>query len=224
MTSRKDFLIAGTLAAAAIPVAAGAKGAKLDFDLTAFTELLDGAQSHKHLFASVEIDGGEVFGAMRNTLSAYHDVGVASGDVFPVAVLYHGPAILLGFDDWIWNRYVIPFEQKNLANRLGKQIASVRSDGGTGNPCLRRQGGKNDASISALIADAGAYFFICNNAAHGFAAMFARTVDKPEDTVYDDLTRHLVPNAMLVPAGVWAIHAIQEQRFTLLQTSLAPNA
>jgi hypothetical protein len=27
---------------------------------------------------------------------------------------------------------------------------------------------------------------------------------------------------MLVPAGVWAVHAIQEQRFTLLQTSLAP--
>lgn len=223
MTSRKEFLVAGALAAA-IPAAARAKGSKLDFDLERFTELLEGAQSHKHLFASVEIDGGEVFGAMRNTLNAYRDVGTALSDVFPVAVLYHGPAILLGFDDWIWDRYVIPFAQKNQANRLGKQIASVRRGSDRGNPCLRAQGGADDSSIRALIADTGAYFFICNNAAHGMAGFFARSLGKPEDVVYADLTKHLVPNAMLVPAGVWAIHAIQEQRFTLLQTSLAPNA
>jgi hypothetical protein len=52
--------------------------------------------------------------------------------------------------------------------------------------------------------------------------MTATTLGKPFDDVYSDFAHHLVNNAMLVPAGVWAVHAIQEQRFTLLQTSLAP--
>jgi intracellular sulfur oxidation DsrE/DsrF family protein len=38
--------------------------------------------------------------------------------------------------------------------------------------------------------------------------------------VYDRLTKALVPSASVVPAGVWAVHAIQERRFTYLQTTL----
>jgi hypothetical protein len=87
---------------------------------------------------------------------------------------------------------------------------------------LREQGGDGDTSIRSLVADAGARFFVCNNAALGTASMVAKALRKPFDTVYADFGHHLVPNAMLVPAGVWAVHAIQEQRFTLLQTSLAP--
>lgn len=228
MTTRKDFLVAGTLATA-IPgtaLAAGAaphpKAPKLDFDLEAFNALLDGAQAHKNLFTAVQIEGGEVFSAMRNTLNAYRDVDVDWSDVLPVAVLYHGFAILLAFDDLIWNRYVIPFSGKLKHGNGAAQIASVRKLDVGGNPCLREQGGDGDTSIRSLVADAGARFFVCNNAALGVASMVARSLGKPYDEVYADFAHHLVPNATLVPAGVWAVHAIQEQRFTLLQTSLAP--
>ena len=231
MTTRKDFLAAGTIVAA-MPAAALAdtpamapthpKAPKLDFDLEAFDALLDGAQAHKHLFASVQIEGGEVFSAMRNTLNAYRDIGVDWSDVLPVAVLYHGFSILLAFDDFVWNRYIIPLAGKLKHKDGGEQIASVREHGGSGNPCLREQGGDWDISIRSLVADAGARFFVCNNAALGVAHVTANTLGKSFDAVYSDFTHHLVPNAMLVPAGVWAVHAIQEQRFTLLQTSLAP--
>ncbi len=229
MTTRKDFLVAGTLAAAipATGVADAAAGAhpkvpKLDFDLEAFNALLDGAQSHKNLFTAVQIEGGEVLLAMRNTLGGYRDVGVDWSDVLPVAVLYHGFAIFLAFDDLVWNRYVIPFSGKIKHGNGAAQIASVRNGDPTGNPCLREQGGDGDISIRSLVADAGARFFVCNNAALGTASMVAKALGKPFDDVYNDFAHHLVPNALLVPAGVWAIHAIQEQRFTLLQTSLAP--
>ena len=219
MTTRKDFLVAGTLAATipgtALADAAAAlhpKAPKLDFDLEAFNALLDGAQAHKNLFTAVQIEGGEVLLAMRNTLGGYRDVGVDWSDVLPVAVLYHGFSIFLAFDDLVWNRYVIPFSGKIKHGNGAAQIASVREFGPSGNPLLREQGGDGDISIRSLVADAGARFFVCNNAALG----------KPFDAVYGDFAHHLVPNAMLVPAGVWAIHAIQEQRFTLLQTSLAP--
>ncbi len=229
MTTRKDFLAAGAIVAAMpasaladAPAPARPKNPKLDFDLEEFDALLDGAQAHKHLFASVQIEGGEVFSAMRNTLDAYRDIGVDWSDVLPVAVLYHGFAILLAFDDLVWNRYVIPLAAKLKHENGAAQIASVRKNGGGGNPCLREQGGDWDISIRSLVADAGARFFVCNNAALGIAHMTATTLGKPFDDVYGDFAHHLVPNAMLVPAGVWAVHAIQEQRFTLLQTSLAP--
>lgn len=232
MTSRKDFLAASTLAAAVPSIAladaappAHPPSAKLDFDLEGFEALLSTSQSHKLLFAAVEINGGEVLGAMRNTLNAYRDVGITWNDCFPVAVLYHGLSICLAFDDAIWNDYIIPFAHNNpKESERSRQIASVRKNGGSGNPCLREQGGENDTSIRALIADAGARFFVCNNAARGVANLLGTTLRKSPDAVYADLARHLVPNAMLVPAGVWAVHAIQEQRFTLLHTSLATNA
>lgn len=231
MTTRKDFLAAGAIAATMPAVALADASvqhttpAKLDFDVETFTQLLDGSQSHKLLFASCEINGGEVLGAMRNTLNAYRDIGVTWSDVFPVAVLYHGLSICLAFDDTIWNEYVIPLQGKRAKDSpQAKQIASVRKNGGMGNPCLREQGGENDTSIRALVADTGARFFVCNNAAHGAANLIGTAFGKSPEAVYNDLAHHLVPNALLVPAGVWAVHAIQEQRFTLLQTSLATNA
>ncbi len=230
MTTRKDFLVAGTLAAAIPGTALAAspaalqhpKAPKLDFDLEAFNALLGGAQAHKNLFTAVQIEGGEVLLAMRNTLGGYRDVGIDWSDVLPVAVLYHGFSIFLAFDDFVWNRYVIPFSGKLKHGNGAAQIASVREFSPSGNPCLREQGGDGDISIRSLVADAGARFFVCNNAALGTASMVAKALGKPFDAVYSDFAHHLVPNALMVPAGVWAIHAIQEQRFTLLQTSLAP--
>ncbi|HEY5339812.1 MAG TPA: hypothetical protein VIK27_02200 [Candidatus Aquilonibacter sp.] len=230
MTTRKDFLVAGTLAAAALPTLAEAAPlpaapppAKLEFDLAAFNASLGGAQPHKHLFAAVEMDGGSLFGAIRNTLDAYRDIGVASSDVLPVGVLYHGPAVLLGFDDQVWNDYVLAAMPKFPKHgTIARQIDSVRKDGGKGNPCLPERGGDSDRSIRALVGDAGMRLYICNNATRGMAHFLAETLNLSYATVYDDLTHHLAPNAMLVPAGVWAVHAIQEQHFTYLQTSLAP--
>ncbi len=230
MTTRKDFLVAGTVAAALPGVALAEAPAtrqatpKLNFDLENFEALLSTAQSHKLLFAAAEINGGEVFGAIRNTLNAYRDVGVTWNDVFPVAVLYHGLSICLAFDDDVWNEYVIPLQRKRPKDSLqARQIASVRKTGAGGNPCLREQGGDDDTSIRALIADAGTRFFVCNNAVFGVSNLLATALAKPVDSVYNDLAHRLVSNAMLVPAGVWAVHAIQEQHFTLLQTSLATN-
>jgi hypothetical protein len=231
MTTRKDFLAVGALAAAIPDIALGDAPAqntpsgKLSFDVEGFTQLLDSSQSHKLLFAACELNGGEVLGAIRNTLNAYRDIGVTWNDVFPVAVLYHGLSICLAFDDSIWNGYIIPLQGKRpKESAQAKQIASVRKAGTPGNPCLREQGGENDTSIRSLVADVGTRFFVCNNAVHGVSNLLATALGKSADAVYGDLVHHLVPNAMLVPAGVWAVHAIQEQRFTLLQTSLATNA
>ncbi len=236
MTTRKDFLAAGAFAAVA-PVAVGAAPLpaaspkatpspksfeKLNFDLQAFNALLDREASHKHLFASINIDSGEVLSAMRNTVKAYGDIGTPLADVFPVAVLYHGASIAIGFDDAMWNQYFLPLARKSKKRHWPaiKDFQAAIDPKTKGNPFLKKQGGEWDYSIPSLIADAGAHFFVCNNAAHGFAGVIADELALKADDVYRNLSFHLVANAMLVPAGVWAVHAVQEHRFSLLQTSL----
>ncbi len=231
MSTRKSFLAAGTALAIAPALAGAAETAKppsptatnppLNFDLAAFHAALTTTAKHKHAFASVKIDGAEVMGAMRNTLHAYADIGVAHNDVFPIAVLYHGVAITLAFDDTIWESYTLPFfHQSPKDSDVTKDLASVIDAKTAGNPLREPQGGEWDRSITSLVSDAGARFFVCNNAARGYARTLANALKRDPDSVYDELARHLVPNAMLVPAGVWAVHAIQERGFTLLQTSV----
>ena len=225
MTTRRDFLAAGT-AVALVPVAAGAATPSpqpaLNFELAAFSALLERDVPHKHLFASVKADRGEVFSAMRNTLKAYPESGTPMSQVHPVAVLYHGASIALAFNDDIWDRYFIPLakDKAQATEPAVKDLLTMLDAKTHGNPCMKRQGGEWDASIPSLIADSNANFFVCNNAAHGFAGIIADAMKVKSSDVYQALTRNLVPNAMLVPAGVWAVHAIQEHRYTLLQTSL----
>ena len=164
-----------------------------------------------------------MLGQMRSTLNAYRDVGIALTGVRPVAVFYHGLALTLGFDDVIWNEYFIPLFAKDTKRADAdtvKDFDSVYDAKKRGNPCLHKQGGRNDTSLESLVADAGARFFVCNNATQGFAHYIAKHFRKPSAEVYANLVAHLVPNAALVPAGVWAVHAIQERRYTLLQSTL----
>lgn len=72
------------------------------------------------------------------------------------------------------------------------------------------------------LAAAGVSFFVCNNSFTGFSVQIARTTLSPGEqltrehviAVHDELATHLLPNTMLVPAGVAAINALQEARFT----------
>ncbi|MGA8535393.1 MAG: hypothetical protein WB615_14895 [Candidatus Tumulicola sp.] len=239
MHTRSDFLATGTLAMLT-PALAGATSPSpssspspspkpsseptippLAFDLAGFDATLNVAAAHRHVFASTKVDGGIVLGAMRNTLNAYADVGIALHDVFPVAVLYHGASVMLAFDDAMWKEYFIPLHAKPMKNaEFAKDFDSIYDAKTHGNPCLHKKGGHEDISIESLIADAGAHFFVCNNATKGFAEFLATRFKKKSLTVYHDLAAHLVPNASLVPAGVWAVLAIQERKYTLLQTSL----
>ncbi len=239
MQTRSDFIASGTLAFLA-PAATGknAGGASpspsaspspqpslppLHFDLASFDTMLNVAAPHRHLFASTKVEGGIVLGAMRNTLNAYRDIGISLTEVRPVAVLYHGLSVTLGFDDTIWNEYFIPIfaaKGKHISDEADKDFDSVYDAKKRGNPCLHKQGGREDTSIESLVADAGARFFVCNNATDGFARFVAKHLNKSAVDVYDNLVAHLGPNTTLVPAGVWAVHAIQERRYTVEQCSL----
>jgi hypothetical protein len=233
MGTRGDFLAGAALALASPLPAAPAPTSSpkphpepsfppLQFNIPAFDATLQTTASHRHLFASTKIEGGLVLGQMRGVLDAYRDIGVTAADVRPVGVFYHGVSVCLGFDDVAWNDYFIPLQTKGThhLDDLAKDFNTVYDSKTPGNPCLHKTGKKGDSSIELLVADSGARFFVCNNAAKGFAGYIGDRLKMDPLKVYAGLAAHLVPNAMLVPAGVWAVHAIQERHYTYLQATL----
>lgn len=237
MTTRSEFLGAGAVAAAAIPQLAAASPAPkagsatpapsaepsfppLHFDLAAFAAVLDVPATHKHLFTAAKINGGLILDAAASTLGAYDDLGVPLKDVQPAIVFYHYSSAL-GFDDLIWNDYFIPLRPKgNSQTEFAKDFGSVYNPKVSGNPCLHKTGKSDDVSIESLIASANARFFVCNNATRFVAGYVAKQLKLDPLDVYAKMKAHLVGNAMLVPAGVWAIHAVQEHKYTYLQATL----
>ncbi len=226
MTTRHDFLALGALLAAAFPSLAVAAPAAahepaLDFALPAFeASLASAGAAHKHLFASKAVDDGGVFGAMQTVMHAYASIGTRAGDVLPVAVLYHYGAVL-GFGDASWNDYITPALAKMPKDKVARFGLAVKPGGG--NPAMKvdPKAGAFDSSIDGLLALApNARFYVCNNALAGMSAEIAKLLGRTHAAVYGALAHDLIPHAMLVPAGVWAVHAIQERGFTLLQTSL----
>lgn len=231
MTTRKGFIAASAALAATPGIAAAATPApkpspseeplpKLNFDVARFNAILDRDAAHKHLFTARNFDTGGVFDAVRSTLNAYGDVGVPLSAVAPVAVLYH-ISIVLGFDDYAWDRYFSDALQR-MRKQYPSEAASIADllTTKSGNPALVKGKAPWDTSIPSLVADAGLHVFVCNNALSGVSQTLARQTKKHATDVYTDLSAHLVPNATIVPAGVWAVHAIQEKKYTLLETSL----
>jgi hypothetical protein len=222
MQTRGDFLTTAGSLAALVPMSGGPpqSGASpvgppsmeevlpRGFQLDIFDAAL-ATSAKKHLFACIT-EASVALTATRSTLNAYHVLGVPATDVQPVVVFYHGVAVLSAFDDAMWTRYVRPTNSAPASDSKEKTM---------GNPLMKKKGGEWDSSIPALVATANTRFFVCNLATHGYASRFAKQLHLSAKDVYEDLASHLIPNAMLVPAGVWAIHAIQERQYTLLQFS-----
>ena len=227
-STRGEFLSAG-IALAAIPQVAAAASPSpspepsfppLHFDVAAFDAVLNVPAPHKHLFAAAKLNGGLILDAARSTIDAWGDIGVSPKEVQPALVFYHFTTCL-GFNDRIWNEYFIPTQPKNAKPvEFATDFASIYDGKSRGNPCLHKTGKPGDTSIESLIADANARFFVCNNATKYFAGYAAKRLKLAPLDVYATMAANLVPNAMLVPAGVWGIHAVQERHYTYLQATL----
>lgn len=216
---RRDFLAAGAtgVVAAAVPAAASpiptpAPGA-LRFDRAAFEAVLDRPFRHKQVFATTQLAGGVVLHYMENSLKAYAEgFGEGPGTLHAAAVMY-GTSLVLAFDDAMWAKY-----------DLGPAVNAI--PGYKSDPQLNAPRNPFAARVAAL-AKSGASFFVCNNALNGTIGMLAERAAKIKGhaplehaAVHDDLAAHLLEGAMIVPAGVAALNAAQEAKFTLVQASI----
>jgi len=229
MTTRKDFIAAGAMLGALAPQIALADATPaatptpiplphLDFELAAFDASLAKPAKHKNLFTSRKLEDCEVFGAIEGTIFAYDAIGTPLADVSIAGVLYHGVSVFYAFDDSIWHKYLVPYiANVKKDSPLYADLQSVNAH--NGNPCLHKTGAADDQSIETLIAQVGMRLYACNRAVGGMARSIAHEARLDPRDVYKELAAHLVANAMLVPSGVWGVHAVEERGFTLLQVN-----
>lgn len=232
-STRKQFIGLAALA----PLAALMTGATADsglepaeFDKAAFLRLLQRPATHRQVFAAAKVRDGAALHCMMNSLNAYH-FGFGEGDgSLRVALVLYGLAPPLALDDAMWAKCRLA----ELLRGLGDS-GSRRGYQGSGNPFaaarspLDRSASPDDAnglyrdqSVQALVFR-GASIFVCNVALTGLAA--AILANETSDATRIEATRvelagHLVPGSMLVPAGVAALNAAQENRFTFFQATL----
>jgi hypothetical protein len=196
MTSRRTFLAATAVAAAATGVPLSAPAASVTFDRAAFEARARLPFRHRQAFAAPRVADGAVLGFMFNSLNAYETgFGEGPGTLHAAAVLYHS-GVALALDDEAWRTLGIA----EATRKNGDRITTPALDA---NPFVRAPQGWAIADLQRRQAS----FFVCQNA----LADLARRVGASLDV----LQSHLVPGFMMVPAGVAAVNALQEEHFTL---------
>jgi len=230
--NRRNFasVAAAVIAAASVtPLAAfAAPGDGTVLSYEAFIATARAPFKHKQLFTAPRANNGAIFAYMRNSLNGYQFGWNEGPGTLHAAAVLNGIGVAQGVNDEMWSRY-------QLAQVLARGGDAVRAPGAErGNPWLHAVAAyaKNDtdqsapynqnASIETLLRR-GATFYVCNNA---LRALAMKTVEaglgggKDVDAIHADFRRNLVPGALLVPAGVTTIDALQQEHFTLYDASV----
>jgi intracellular sulfur oxidation DsrE/DsrF family protein len=215
MTTRKEFLATGSLLAVTTPIAQAATPSPkstpppltFQFDQARFNDILNKTAKHKQCFGIVKINEGSGLDGMMNSITAYDDfLKEGPGAMQAVGVLYHGAAIAFAMSDAIWNQYLIPAVPHLFAS-IRQDIGSPKP--GAGNPYKDR--------VQGLVAR-GASFFVCHNAIAGVSGFLADSLKTSPQKVHAAIMAGIVPGALVVPAGVMAVNACQEAKFTYIAT------
>jgi len=217
--SRRTFLgrMAGVAAAASLPLAKMSTASAAERNENdKWLDLVTG--SHKCLFDFPQHKKGaglvHIYNYVGTYLAAY---GADVSDISTVATLYAiGPdsSIPMAFNDKMWAKY-----------KLGEYIAL--DDPQTGKPAVRNLFYKTmdgdelprigpigpfpDASISALQANMGTIFLLCNNAATAIGMDLGRLGFGNPAEITAELKANIMPDIHVVPAMVIAIEKAQAE-------------
>jgi intracellular sulfur oxidation DsrE/DsrF family protein len=212
MSTRKDFLAAGSLLAALTPTLADAATPASPeptfvFDQTRFNEILSKDAKHRQCFGAMKLADGGPLEQMQNSIRAYNAfLKEGPGAMHAVAVLYHGAAIGFAMNDAVWNDYLIPLAP-HAPDFIRADLGSAKR--GAGNPYK---------DLFTKVVANGASFFVCHNAILGFSDMLADTMKIDKQKAHAAIMAGILPGGLVVPAGVMAINACQEAKFTYIAT------
>lgn len=198
-----------------------------DWKIAAFRALTQEQAPVKQLYDITQIGEGRFLNNIKNSLNGLHwGFGIPDKQVKIVAAV-HGPAVLLNFDDYVWNKYQVgawlnvtdPLTAKpavkNVFYRSNKSAASTESGSqDPDNPNSLYQ----DTSIQTL-QFRGVQFLACHTATEEQAQVLARrnNLSQSPEQIVDDMLAHTVPGVLMVASMVAAIALLQAQgRYTYI--------
>jgi intracellular sulfur oxidation DsrE/DsrF family protein len=229
--TRRSFLSAapaglaalGTLARPAYAADAPLVWKASDWKIAAFRELTEAQAQVKQLYDITRIGEGRFLNNIKNSLNGLRwGFSIPEKQVKIVAAL-HGPANLLNYDDYVWNKYQVgawlnvtdPLSVKNIFYRSDKSAAS------------RESGLQDPDNPNSLYQDTrirtlqfrGVQFLACHTATEEQAQVLVRrnSLSQSPEQIVDDMLAHTVPGVLVVASMVAAIALLQAQgRYTYI--------
>ena len=212
MSDRRDFLRQLTIATAAVgggaivsPLSAEDLGTLADslsapnaaWDMS-WVEQIERAK-YKAVFDSTSLSDGAALDLASDIQGAFKDV-YGSDDVARMVIVMRQLGQVMAFNDDLWNRYAIG-EDRKVNDPLTKQPARR-------NPYAKPMPGDPDWAVASKLETLhakGAIFLGCNRASMNWAAGAAERTHTNVEKVRDDVRNGLVPGAVLMPTGVFAL-------------------
>jgi intracellular sulfur oxidation DsrE/DsrF family protein len=211
---RREFLGLGlTLAALGGRTAdAAPTNATQAKDETQDSWLDQGGQRHRIIFDTISAKGtGEALNFSDNfykaNLSGY---GIAGNELSVVIILRHFSASF-GFNDATWAKFGPALSDWGGLPGLGIDTSSVVNpyDASPVDPKLFSNGRRLSG-----VAQEGARFAVCEVASRAVAFMVAKTTGADANAVLEDMKANLIPNAVMVPAGIVTLNRAQERGYS----------
>ena len=221
--TRKTFVRQATGGLAALAAAGSMAEAQLvyrrsDWKIEDFNRLAQAPARVKQVFDITAIGGGKFLNNIKNSLNGLHfGFGIPAAQIQIVAAL-HGPANLLNYDDYIWEKY-----------RIGELLDVT--DPATGKPAARNlfhasKAGKNhasgdpneenspdqDTSIQGLQAR-GVKFLSCHTATEEQARLLIRrqNLSQSPEEIVKGMLAHTQPGVLVVASMVAAVALLQSE-------------
>ena len=149
---------------------------------------------------TTKIEGDGLYTAL-DILDTFHEVYGGGNEPMQVVVVLRHFAAAMAQRDAMWERYGIG-EERSVTDPETKAPAKR-------NPFLRpspnaKESWELNSKIEPLVAR-GVIFLVCNRATMGLASSLAKRVNKPVDEVKEDLRTNVVPGAILMPNGIFAL-------------------
>jgi len=163
-----------------------------------WTEQVQRAQ-YKAVFDSTNLNDGAALDLAAGIQGDFKDV-YGSYDVVRMVIIMRQLGQVMAFNDDLWNRYAIG-EERKVNDPLTKQPA-LR------NPWARPMPGEPDWAVASKLDTMrarGAIFLVCNRASMNWARSAAERTKTDLEKVQNDVRNGLVPGAVLMPTGVFAL-------------------
>ncbi|MGH9600016.1 MAG: twin-arginine translocation signal domain-containing protein [Terracidiphilus sp.] len=226
--TRRSFVTTAAAGLAALGVAAEAprkaeaqlvwKGAQ--WKMAKFHELVENPASVKQVYDVSQIGGGGFLNSLKNLLNGLHfGFDVPEKEIKTVAGL-HGPANMINYDDFIWNKYGVGAWLDVTDPETGKpavrnifykskhtiDTAAFKQDPDDEHSIYQ------DTSVEALQAR-GVQFLSCHTALEEQSRKLVKRENLSEtpEQVVKELLAHKMPGVMVVASMVAAIALLQAQ-------------
>jgi hypothetical protein len=191
-----------------------------EWKLASFEALLHQKAKVKQLFDITQIENGAFLAKVKNSLNGLHFGFGVPVDQIKLICGMHGPANLLNYDDYIWNKYKIgawldvnaprsgqpavrnPYYFSKLTNDAAHITAATDSNA--------EDSPLQDASMQGL-QRRGVRFLSCHTALEEQVRQLIKHYNLTEDpeTIVRDMLAHTVPGVLVVASMESAIALLQ---------------